>query len=68
MYEAGLKRKEQKWEEELSRKEEQLKKILEHQEEMFKKEMEKTDRDLLKNCILAMNHSTTISTIETLNS
>ena len=48
MYEAELKRKEQKWEEELSRKEEQLKKILEHQEEKFKKEMEKRDRDLLK--------------------
>ena len=48
MYEAELKRKEQKWEEELSRKEEQLKKILEHQEEKFKKEMEEEDRDLLK--------------------
>ena len=48
MYEAELKRKEQKWEEELSRREEQIKKILEHQEEKFKKEMEERDRDLLK--------------------
>ena len=48
MYEAELKRKEHKWEEELSRKEDQIKKILEHQEEKFKKEMEKRDRDLLK--------------------
>ena len=67
VYEAELKRKEHKWEEELSRKEEQIKKILEHQEEKFKKKIEERDRDLLKKCSLAMNHSTTISTIETLN-
>ena len=48
MYEAELKRKEQKWEEEMSRREEQLKKILEHKEENFKKKMEERDRDLLK--------------------
>ena len=48
MYEADLKRKEHKWEEEMSRREEQIKKILEQQEEKFKKEMEERDRDLLK--------------------
>ena len=53
MYEAELKRKEQKWEEELSRREEQIKKILEHQKEKFKKEIEERDRDLLKNLQLS---------------
>ena len=48
MFEAELRRKEQKWEEEMSKREEQLKKILEHKEEKFKKEMEERDRDLLK--------------------
>ena len=48
MYEAELRRKEHKWEEEMSKREEQLKNILEHQEEKFKKEMEKRDRDMLK--------------------
>ena len=48
MYEAELRRKEQKWEEEISKREEQLKKILEHKEEKFKKEMEERDLDLLK--------------------
>ena len=52
----------------MSRREEQIKKILEHQEEKFKKEMEERDQDLLKSCSLAMNHSTTISMIEILNS
>ena len=32
MFEAELKRREQKWEEEISKREEQLKKILEHKE------------------------------------
>ena len=48
MFEAELRRKEHKWEEEMSKREEQLKKILEHKEEKFKKEMEERDRDLLK--------------------
>ena len=48
MFEAELKRKERKWEEEVSKREEQLKKILEHKEEKFRKEMEGRDRDLLK--------------------
>ena len=48
MFEAELRRKEKKWEEELSKKEEQLKKIMENKEEKFIKEMEKRDRDLLK--------------------
>ena len=48
MYEAELRRKEQKWEEEMSKREEQLKKILEHKKEKFRKEMEERDRDLLK--------------------
>ena len=48
MFEAELRRKEKKWEEEMSKREEQLKKIMEHKEEKFRKEMEKRDRDLLK--------------------
>ena len=34
MFEAELRRKEQKWEEEMSKREEHLKKILEHKEEI----------------------------------
>ena len=48
MFEAELRRKEHKWEEQMSKREEQLKKILEHKEEKFIKEMEERDRDLLK--------------------
>ena len=48
MFEAELRGKEKKWEEEMSKREEQLKKILEHKEEKFRKEMEERDRDLLK--------------------
>ena len=48
MFEAELRRKEQKWEEEMSKREEQLKKIMEHKEEKFRKEMKERDRDLLK--------------------
>ena len=48
MFEAELRRREHKWEEEMSKREEQLKKIMEYKEEKFRKEMEKRDRDLLK--------------------
>ena len=48
MFEAELRKKEHKWEEEMSKREERLKKIMEHKEEKFIKEMKERDRDLLK--------------------
>ena len=48
MFEAELRKKEHKWEENMSKREEQLKKIMEHKEEKFRKEMKERDRDLLK--------------------